>query len=76
LPLLANPPAFFNNCSPITIDRMDTPQQLSRQAIEEFKAIYREEFGKALSNDEAQEMALRLLRFLETLQSLPPVRGE
>ena len=46
---------------------MDTPQQLSRQAIEEFRAIYLEEFGKALSNDEAQEMALRLLRFLETL---------
>jgi hypothetical protein len=48
---------------------METPEQLSRQAIEEFKAIYLEEFGKALSNDEAQEMALRLLRFLETLQS-------
>jgi hypothetical protein len=47
---------------------METTQQLSREAIEEFKAIYLEEFGKPLSNDEAQEMALRLLRFLETLQ--------
>jgi hypothetical protein len=47
---------------------MNSQQQLSRQAIEEFKAIYFEEFGKVLSNDEAQEMALRLLQFLETLQ--------
>jgi hypothetical protein len=55
---------------------MDPQQQLSRQAIEEFKAIYLEEFGKVLSNDEAQEMALRLLRFLETLQSLARAGAE
>jgi len=42
---------------------MTTPQQLSRQAIEEFKAIYRDEFKVTLSDAEVQEIALRLLRF-------------
>ena len=46
---------------------MKTPQQLSREAIEEFKAIYQEEFGKVLSDDEVQEIALRLLRFFGIL---------
>jgi hypothetical protein len=46
---------------------MKTPQQLSRQAIDEFKAIYQEEFGKSLSDDEVQEIALRLLRFFGIL---------
>ena len=42
---------------------MDTSKQLSRQAIEEFKAIYQEEFNEALSDEEVQEIAQRLLRF-------------
>jgi hypothetical protein len=46
---------------------MKTPQQLSRQAIDEFKTIYQEEFGKTLSDDEVQEIALRLLRFFGVL---------
>ena len=46
---------------------MKTPQQLSRQAIDEFKAHYQEEFGQELSDDEVQEMALRLLRFFGVL---------
>jgi hypothetical protein len=46
---------------------MKTPQQLSREAIDEFKAIYQEEFGKRLSDDEVQEIALRLLRFFGIL---------
>lgn len=46
---------------------MKTPQQLSREAIEEFKAIYQEEFGKSLSDDEVQAIALRLLRFFGIL---------
>ncbi len=41
--------------------------QLSRQAIEEFKAIYEEEFGEPLSDDEAQEMGLRVLRLFALL---------
>jgi hypothetical protein len=55
---------------------MKTPQQLSREAIEEFKAIYQEEFGKSLTDDEAQEIALRLLRFFGILnESLPDESG-
>ena len=46
---------------------MQIPQQLSREAIEEFKAIYQEEFGTVLSDDEVQEIAMRLLRFFGIL---------
>ena len=54
------------------VDDMEAPQQLSRQAVEEFKAIYQEEFGEHLSDDEAQEIALRLLRLFDLLlQPLP-----
>jgi hypothetical protein len=48
---------------------MNTPQQLSRKAIEEFKAIYQEEFGKLLSDDEVQEIAMRLLHFFGILSN-------
>ncbi len=41
--------------------------QLSRQAIEEFKAIYEKEFGEPLTDDEAQEMGLRVLRLFALL---------
>ena len=51
---------------------MKTTQQLSREAIEEFKAIYQEEFGKSLTDDEAQEIALRLLRFFGILNQPNP----
>jgi hypothetical protein len=51
---------------------MKTPQQLSREAINEFKAIYEEEFGKVLSDDEVQEMAMRLLRFFGVLRDPGP----
>ena len=46
---------------------MKTPQQLSREAMDEFKAIYQDEFGRTLSDDEVQEIALRLLRFFGVL---------
>ena len=46
---------------------METPKQLSRQAIDEFKAIYEAEFGVVLSDDKVQEIALRLLRFFGIL---------
>ena len=46
---------------------MKTPQQLSREAIEEFKAHYKAEFGQVLSDDEVQEIAMRLLRFFGIL---------
>ena len=46
---------------------MKTPQQLSREAIEEFRAIYQEEFGEKLTDDEVLEIAMRLLRFFGIL---------
>jgi hypothetical protein len=52
---------------------MKTPQQLSQQAIEEFRAIYQEEFGQTLSDDDVQEIAMRLLRFFGVLR--PIARG-
>jgi hypothetical protein len=55
---------------------MKTPQQLSRQAIDEFKAIYLEEFGKSLSDDEVQEIAIRLLRFFGILVRSAPDESE
>jgi hypothetical protein len=53
---------------------MTSPQQLSRQAIDEFKAIYKEEFGRELSDDEVEEIAIRLLRFFGN--PLRPLPGE
>jgi len=47
---------------------MPTPQQLSRDAIEEFKEIYKDEFGQNLSDDQVEEIALRLLRFFGILR--------
>jgi hypothetical protein len=46
---------------------MKTPQQLSREAIAEFKAMYQDEFGEVLSDAEVQEIATRLLRFFGIL---------
>ena len=46
---------------------MTAPEILSRKAIDEFMAIYQEEFGEEISDDEAQEMGLRLLKLLKLL---------
>jgi hypothetical protein len=51
------------------------PQQISQQAIEEFKAIYQQEFGVALSDDDAQEMAVRLLQLFAILAQSPNERA-
>ncbi len=67
LPDLANRGSFFLNCRAAIIPGMKTPQQLSREAIDEFKAIYKAVFGRALSDEEVQEMAMRLLRFFGIL---------
>ena len=67
MPNQANLPSFFYNRCTGKVSSMKTPQQLSRQAIEEFKAIYQEEFGQSLSDDEVREIAVRLLRFFGIL---------
>lgn len=63
LPHLASHTPFVRQQQAGKVGNMNTPQQLSREAIEEFKAIYQEEFGEILSDDEVQEIAMRLLRF-------------
>ena len=36
--------------------------QLSPQAIQDFKRIYKEEYGQDISDDQAREMGMRLVR--------------
>ncbi len=67
MPERATPPFFCAHGRADTVDGMKTPHQLSREAVEEFKAIYQEEFGRGLTDDEVQETALRLLRFFGIL---------
>ncbi len=56
---------------PSILGSMNTkPQQLSREAMDDFKAIYQEEFGEVLSDDEVQEIAMRLLRFFGILNKV------
>ena len=65
---------LFHSRYACKVNHMKTPQQLSRQVIDEFKAIYQEEFGQVLSDDQVQEIAIRLLRFLGIL--VRPLPGE
>jgi hypothetical protein len=50
-----------------TLVSMKTPKQPSREALEEFKAAYKEEFGIALADEQVKEIAARLLRFFGIL---------
>ena len=67
LPDSASLPSFIQHPCPGMVRSMKTPNQLSREAIEEFKAVYREEFGEILSDDEVREIATHLLRFFGIL---------
>jgi hypothetical protein len=51
---------------------MQVEKQLSQEAVDEFKRIYQLEFGEALTDDAAQEMALRLLRVFDLLTRRVP----
>lgn len=47
--------------------------QLSPQAIQEFKQIYRAEYGVEISDDEAREMGTRVVRvFMVLLKNSGP----
>lgn len=46
--------------------------QLSREAIDELKKIYQEEYGEVLSDAEALEMGQRLLSLFQILYRPPP----
>ena len=39
--------------------------RLSVEAIQEFREIYQREFGKAISDDEAQKIAERFMNLME-----------
>ena len=67
MPYLARLHPFALHVCTGTVDSMKTPQQLSREAIEEFKAAYKDEFGEELSDNEIREIAMRLLRFFGIL---------
>jgi hypothetical protein len=41
--------------------------RLSAEAIQDFKGIYKEEFREDLTDDEAAEIALRVIRFFHIL---------
>lgn len=41
--------------------------KLSAKAFKEFKEIYREEFDEDLTDDEAEEIAVRVIRFFHIL---------
>ena len=43
---------------------------LSRTAIDEFKEIYRRDYGEELSDQEASEMANRVLRYYAAVSRL------
>ncbi len=49
--------------------------ELTPQDIEEFKAAYKEAFGEDITDDEAREMAQRVLRLYELLSEKPPPFG-
>ena len=47
--------------------------RLSPEAIQEFQEIYRREFGKAISDDEARKIAERFITLIEII--LRPIPG-
>ena len=52
----------------------NTHHELSEKAVSEFQDIYQQEFGKTLTDDEANEMATRLLRLFQILTEEEPIR--
>lgn len=40
---------------------------LSKQAIDEYKAIYKKEFGKEITDAEAEEQGMKLLRLFKII---------
>lgn len=47
--------------------------QLSRKELDEFKQIYKDEYGKDLTDDQAYDLALPLLQLFSVIcRPLPP----
>lgn len=49
--------------------------RLPDEAIDQFCAIYREEFGEEISRDEATEIGTRLVNLIKLLRQPPPRRA-
>lgn len=47
---------------------------ISREALNEFKKIYKEEFGKEIFDEEATEKAINLLTFFDAI--FKPIKKE
>jgi len=45
----------------------NSPSQLSPEALREFKEIYLEEFGETLTDDEAEAIAVKVIKFFGIL---------
>jgi hypothetical protein len=43
------------------------PRKLSPEAMREFKELYLEEFGETLTDDEAEAIAVRVIKFFHIL---------
>lgn len=46
--------------------------RLTPEAIDEFKTLYKEEFGEELSDGETEQRALEVLRLFMILAEIPP----
>ena len=66
------PPPVSPTAQGHKVRHMQIPNQLSREAIDEFKAIYKDEFGEELTDGQVQEIGLRLLRFFGILVKSEP----
>lgn len=58
---------FFPLGYPLDSDYQKPTMQINREAIEEFKKIYEEEFGETISDAEALEMGQRLISLFEII---------
>lgn len=71
---LANFPHLFSFPRSFTLKVKN--MEVTPQALEEFKRIYNKEFGEEISDDEALEMAQRVLTFFSLIyRPLPDQEG-
>lgn len=75
MPHCAKAHSFYLKRGLATLKCMQTPHHISRKAIKDFKDAYKEEFGQCLSDEEVQEIAVRLLRFFGILTESPEKPG-
>lgn len=67
MPREAGVPALVRGRMRLSFRCMEAPRQLSHEAVDEFKAIYQSEFGDTLSDGQAEQMALSVLRLFDLL---------